>query len=103
MVREIGHKTYLLMDTGQFGSKNLGITWVDGVTAPGQTPHQHAVEEQVYVIIRGRGIMKVGDEEREVYPGTLIFVPPQTMHALRSIGEEPLAYVCATAPPFVRK
>ena len=94
--------SYLLMAKGQFGSKNLSITWVEGGPASGQQVHEHPEQEQIYVIVRGRGLMHVGGEEQEVRPGTLVFVPPATPHAIRNVGEEPLAYVSATAPPFER-
>ena len=52
------------------------------------------------MIVRGRGVMRVGDEEREVEAGTLVLVPPRTGHSIRNTGEEPLVFVSATAPPF---
>ena len=95
-----GQVSYLLLTKGHFGSENLAITWVEGEPNSEQPIHAHPENEQVYVIVRGRGLMKVGDEEQEVAAGTLIFVPPQTGHAIRNIGGEPLVYVSATAPPF---
>lgn len=97
-----GQVSYLLMAKGQFGSQNLAITWVEGGRHSGQAAHAHTDQEQVYVIIRGRGVITVGKEQQEVRPGTLVFVPQATPHAIRNIGEEPLAYVSATAPPFER-
>ncbi len=44
--------------------------------------------------------MRVGNEQQEVGPGTVVFVPPGTGHAILNAGEEPLVYVSATAPPF---
>ncbi len=95
-----GQVSYLLLTKGQFGSKDLSITWVEGEPGSEQSVHAHAANEQVYVMVRGHGVMKVGDEEREVWPGTLVFVPPGTGHTIRNTGEEPLAYVSATSPPF---
>ena len=95
-----GQVSYLLLTKGQFGSQNLSITWVEGEPNSEQPTHAHPENEQVYVIVRGRGLMKVGDEEQEVVAGTLVFVPPQTGHAIRNTGEEPLVYLSATAPPF---
>jgi mannose-6-phosphate isomerase-like protein (cupin superfamily) len=95
-----GQVSYLLLTKGHFGSQNLSITWVEGQPNSEQPIHAHPGNEQVYVIVRGRGLMKVGDEEQEVVAGTLIFVPPQTGHAIRNTGEEVLVYVSATAPPF---
>jgi mannose-6-phosphate isomerase-like protein (cupin superfamily) len=95
-----GQVSYLLLTEGQFGSKNLSITWVEGQAGSEQAVHAHPANEQVFVIVRGCGIMTVGDEEEEVGPGTMVFVPPSTGHAIRNTGREPLVYVSATAPPF---
>ena len=95
-----GQVSYLLLSRGDFGSENLSITWVEGKPGSEQRTHAHPASEQVYVIIRGRGLMKVGHEEREVSAGTLIFIPPGVGHAIRNVGDEPLTYVSATSPPF---
>jgi mannose-6-phosphate isomerase-like protein (cupin superfamily) len=44
--------------------------------------------------------MLLGNEEREVGPGMLVFIPAGTPHAIRNDREEPLVYVSATSPPF---
>lgn len=95
-----GQVSYLLLTKGQFGSKNLSITWVEGEPGSEQAVHAHEANEQVYIIVRGCGTMRVGDERREVGPGTMVFTPPGAGHAIRNSGEEPLIYVSATAPPF---
>jgi mannose-6-phosphate isomerase-like protein (cupin superfamily) len=95
-----GQVSHLLLAEGQFGSRQLAITWVEGASGSQQPVHSHAESEQAYVIVRGVGRMIVGDEEREVEPGTLVFVPPRTAHAIRNVAEEPLVYVSASSPPF---
>jgi mannose-6-phosphate isomerase-like protein (cupin superfamily) len=98
--RRSGQESYLLLAKGRFGSQNLAINWVAGAPGSEQRPYAHDVQEQVYVIVRGRGVMHVGDEAQGVEPGTLVFVPPATLHSIRNVGAEPLVYVSATAPPF---
>ena len=95
-----GQSAYLLLAKGQFGSQHLAMTWVDCPPGTQQPTHHHLGLEQVYVIVRGRGTMTVGTERREVHAGTLVFVPPDTDHAIRNEGAELLSYVSATAPPF---
>jgi len=95
-----GQVSYLLLAGGQFGSRNLAITWVEGAPGSRQDVHAHPDNEQVYVIVRGRGVMTVGEEEREVSAGTLVFVPPRTGHAILNAGDEPLVFISATSPPF---
>jgi mannose-6-phosphate isomerase-like protein (cupin superfamily) len=65
-----------------------------------QALHAHPTQEQVYVIVRGHGQMLVGDEQREVRAGTLVYVPPATSHAIRNTAAELLVYISAAAPPF---
>lgn len=98
--RRSGQESYLLLSKGQFGAQNLAITWVEGAPGSEQRAHLHEGQEQVYVIVRGRGLMRVGDEEQPVEAGTMILVPPQTLHSIRNVSDEPLIYVSATAPPF---
>ena len=95
-----GQVSRLLLAPGQFGAKNLSITWVEGRPGSEQPVHSHPDSEQVYVIVQGRGSMTVGDETREVGPGSAILVPPATGHTICNVGEESLVFVSATSPPF---
>jgi mannose-6-phosphate isomerase-like protein (cupin superfamily) len=95
-----GQVSHLLLAEGQFGSHNLAVTWVEGAPGSQQPVHAHADNEQAYVIVRGVGRMILGDQEHEVGPGSLVFIPPGTPHAIRNDGDEQLVYVSATSPPF---
>ncbi len=93
-------RSYLLLGRGQFGSENLAITWVEAAPGSMQAVHGHPDNEQVYVIVRGRGVMHLGDDMQEVSEGTLVFIPPGAAHAIKNTGDEPLVFVSATSPPF---
>jgi len=95
-----GQKSYLLLGREQFDSKNLAITWVECAPGSMQAVHGHPDSEQVYVVVRGRGVMQVGGEMQEVSEGTLVFIPPGAAHAIKNAGDEPLVFVSATSPPF---
>jgi mannose-6-phosphate isomerase-like protein (cupin superfamily) len=95
-----GQSSYLLLAAGQFGSVNLAVTWVDCPPGSWQPTHEHDAQEQIYVIIRGCGVMTVGEEEQELAAGTLVLVPPATPHTIRNESSEPMSYVSATSPPF---
>lgn len=62
---------------------------------PGEAvpPHVHQNEEQTYWIIRGKGMVKLGNEEYEVEGGKAIYIPLGTEHSIKNTGEEPLEYV----------
>jgi mannose-6-phosphate isomerase-like protein (cupin superfamily) len=83
-----------------FATRSMSITWVRGEPGSQQPLHAHAASEQAYVVIRGRGLMIVRGEEREVEAGAAILIPAGSEHAIRNIGTEPLEYISATTPPF---
>ena len=60
--------------------------------APGGwiTDHIHSNAEQWYFILEGQGTMKVGAEEKLAEQGTVVFVPRNTVHSYKVVGDEPL-------------
>jgi mannose-6-phosphate isomerase-like protein (cupin superfamily) len=55
--------------------------------------HSHAADEEVYVIISGRGCMMLDGETFEVGPGDVIRNIPRGTHGLANAGNEPLRMV----------
>lgn len=49
-------------------------------------PHSHPTHE-FYYVTSGRGVMTIGDEEREVRQGDLVYIPPDVTHSLRTVSE----------------
>ena len=49
-------------------------------------PHQHPTHE-FYYMMSGRGIMTIGDENREVQQGDLVYIPPDAVHSLRPTSD----------------
>ncbi|HZU71109.1 MAG TPA: cupin domain-containing protein [Ktedonobacteraceae bacterium] len=50
-----------------------------------QEPH---TEDEVYYIVSGRGAIQVGEENRAVEPGTIVFVGANVEHRFHSITED---------------
>jgi len=50
-----------------------------------QKPH---AEDEVYCVVRGRGMIRVGDEDREVRAGSVVLAPAKMPHRFHSITEE---------------
>jgi mannose-6-phosphate isomerase-like protein (cupin superfamily) len=69
---------------------------------PGQAvaPHHHREIEEIYYILSGRGVMKVGDEKREVAAGDAIYVPRGNSHTLENTGAEPIKLLLVCGPAF---
>jgi mannose-6-phosphate isomerase-like protein (cupin superfamily) len=55
-----------------------------------QRPHK---QDEVYHIVSGRGVIGVGNEDREVGPGSLVFVAAGVEHRFHSITEDLTALV----------
>jgi len=75
---------------------NVGYTEV----APGQrgSRHAHAHEAEVWLFFAGHGLAIVGDEEREVGPGTVVYTPPGVEHQFVNTGAEPVRLYWFYAP-----
>ena len=63
--------------------------------------HLEKVQEEVFVVVRGRLTLVLGDpgEPNELGPGDVAVVPPGTPLQLRNDGEEELLLFIAGAPP----
>lgn len=46
-------------------------------------PHLHNSHE-FYYVLTGGGLMRVGDEERQMHPGDLVHIAPDEVHSLRA-------------------
>jgi mannose-6-phosphate isomerase-like protein (cupin superfamily) len=98
--REVdGLVSHILLEEGDAPGGELSVTWVDVEPGGEQKPHSHG-PQQVYVITRGTGRMKVGDDERDVGVGHMVFIPSNTEHGIVNTGDEVLTYVSAATPAF---
>jgi mannose-6-phosphate isomerase-like protein (cupin superfamily) len=62
--------------------------------------HYHVEAEEVYLFTRGRGRMRLDDEELDVADGLCVVIAPGTRHKLWNPGGEPLVLLCACAPAY---
>jgi len=56
----------------------------------GQVPWHNQEQEEVYMVLEGRGEICVDTERREITAGQAVFLPPGKFHQLTNIGDEPL-------------
>lgn len=56
--------------------------------AGGTDPQQPHNEDEVYYVVGGRGMIRVADEDRQVGPGSIVFVGTHVEHRFHSIEEE---------------
>jgi uncharacterized cupin superfamily protein len=68
----------------------------------GFPPHCHSLDEELFVVLEGSGVVLLGDEEIPVRPGTVIDRPPSTKvaHSFRASADADLVYlVYGDLPP----
>jgi quercetin dioxygenase-like cupin family protein len=59
----------------------------------GYTPvHYHPDMEQAEIVVSGRALWEVGEFEREVGPGDVIFCPRYAKHGYKVLGDEPFKF-----------
>jgi len=88
-------------ENGQFYREFLRVSSMSAglyVLPPGsidpQAPHH---EDEMYYVIRGRAHFRAGDQDREVSPGSVLFVAAEVNHRFYDITEE-LAVLVFFAP-----
>jgi mannose-6-phosphate isomerase-like protein (cupin superfamily) len=67
------------------------------VLKPGQAPppHKHDDTEQIFYILEGRGILRIGARKKKfpVKTGDVVRIPPKTIHSIQCVGKKPLHYL----------
>ena len=77
---------------------SVGLAVWPAGSADRQQPHR---EDEVYYVISGRGVMKVANEDRQVKPGSLVFVAAGVEHRFHDITED-LRVLVFWAPPHIQ-
>jgi uncharacterized cupin superfamily protein len=81
----------------RLGAKMLGYSLVE--TEPGcrASPlHNHRCNEEMFLILDGEGILRIGSERHPVRTGDIIACPPggpETAHQIENTSDRPLRYL----------
>lgn len=63
-------------------------------------PHGHHEEHELFVILRGSGVMIIGSEERPVTAQCAVLIPNGEQHQLKNASTtEPLVFLSVYWPP----
>ena len=60
--------------------------------------HSHKIQEQIYHILEGEGLMELDGKTQVVRRHDFIFIPPGTVHALHNTGFQDLVFIVVTTP-----
>jgi mannose-6-phosphate isomerase-like protein (cupin superfamily) len=65
-----------------------------------EKPHRHDHHDQLVVIARGHGMMRVGDQTLPVGEGSILYVPRGTVHAFTNQSGAPAVSYLVYTPPY---
>ena len=94
--KKAGLISHILLNANIVGIGDINLTWVDIETGKSQPPHSHD-NGQVYVIIKGGGIMTIENETMDVPAGTRIIIPKGKTHGIKNESIEVLSYLTISA------
>ena len=60
--------------------------------------HAHKIQEQVYHVLEGEGLMEIDNETRIVRKHDVIFLPPGIEHSITNSGITDLVFLVVTSP-----
>ena len=60
--------------------------------------HQHQIQEQVYYVLEGEGVLTLGDQSHLMRPHDYVYVPPGVRHSFTNTGLDGLVFLVITTP-----
>jgi quercetin dioxygenase-like cupin family protein len=82
-----------LIDEENDGAPHYALRLIE-VAPSGHTPfHAHPFEHENFVI-SGNGRLRIEEEQYEVGPGSVMFVPADMNHNFENTGQEPFCFLC---------
>jgi mannose-6-phosphate isomerase-like protein (cupin superfamily) len=92
-----------LMHPAMHGNHNQSLA--EAIVPEGSTTllHRHRNSEELYHIIAGSGVMKVGEEEFPVIEGDTVCIMPDTPHRIANPGATPLKLLCCCSPAYAHE
>ena len=63
-------------------------------------PVQHRTVEEVWYFLGGSGEVWISGETTRVATGSTVVIPTSSPFQFRTLGDEPLRFLCFTSPPW---
>lgn len=95
---DTGALSKLLVHPETSGSRQLDYRISTYAPGAGVDRHAHRVQEQVYHVLDGEGLMEVGDETRRVRRHDVIQLPAGVPHRIVNTGLDNLTFIVVTSP-----
>jgi mannose-6-phosphate isomerase-like protein (cupin superfamily) len=87
---------FRLKELGRDAHSSHHLVWI----RDREVPHRHDRHDLFVVVLHGYGHMLLGEEERPVGEGSVLYVPRGTPHAFRNASATPAAAYAVYVPAF---
>ena len=90
----------LLHPKNEDGGLEIDYSIAHAILKVGESSLIHKLKNsvEVYYILEGKGIMYINDEEEEVQPGQVIYIPPDSKQYIENVGNKELKFLCIVYP-----
>jgi mannose-6-phosphate isomerase-like protein (cupin superfamily) len=86
-------KKVLLQKSDFIEGRPQMINWCALKVGMSFQPHYHEDLEEIFILIRGKARLRVGDEEADLGKEEAVAVPPPLVHEMTNVGEEEVEYI----------
>jgi mannose-6-phosphate isomerase-like protein (cupin superfamily) len=99
-VTKDGSEIRELMHPSLHGNRSQSLA--EATVAPGTRTqlHRHALEEEIYHVSAGSGIMTLGEACFAVTPGDTVLIAPGVAHRIEATGTGSLRILCCCSPAY---
>jgi mannose-6-phosphate isomerase-like protein (cupin superfamily) len=84
--------------SGPLACENFAFILNRQLPGNGGSHHAHDVAEEVYVLLRGEAVLRVGDEDIVMKPLDAVRVEPKVLHSTRNESSEDALWLVIGAP-----
>ncbi len=97
ILRAFGEEVQLLLTGAETGGRFA--QWIE-ITPPGNgpPPHYHTQEEEWFHVLEGRFAFFKDQAWTEVPEGTAVFLPRNSIHTFKNVGDRPGRLLVTTSP-----
>ena len=93
-----GALSKMLVGPGNSGSARIDFRISRYAPAAHVAEHAHRVQEQIYYVLEGEGLLTVDGEPRLMRAHDYVYLPPGVRHGFTNTGLESLVFFVVTTP-----
>jgi quercetin dioxygenase-like cupin family protein len=93
-----GALSKMLVGPGNSGSARIDFRISRYAPAAHVAEHAHQVQEQIYYVLEGEGVLTVDGEPRLMRAHDYVYLPPGVRHGFTNTGLESLVFFVVTTP-----